>query len=94
LLYHNIKNKLASETMWLLNLLNELGFPLQAPPSLLYDNLRATHLSFNLVHHSQIKLIQINLYFICDLIQKGIINIKHVHTQDWLAVLPTKPLSR
>jgi hypothetical protein len=80
--------------MWLLSLLSELGFPLKAPPSLLYDNLNATHLSFNPVHHSRMKHIQIDLHFVRDLVQKGSLHVKHVHTQDQLADLLTKPLSR
>ena len=58
----------ASETMWLLRLLHELGFPLKATPLLLCDNLGATHLSFNPVQHSRIKHIQIDLHFVCDLV--------------------------
>jgi hypothetical protein len=49
-----------------LALLHELGFPLKVPPSLLCDNLGATHLSFNLVHHSRMKHIQIDLHFVRD----------------------------
>jgi len=80
--------------MWLLSLFDELGFPLKAPPSLLCDNLRATHLNFNSVHHSRMKHIQIDLHFVHDLVQKGSIHVKHVHTQDQLTDLLTKPLSR
>jgi hypothetical protein len=68
--------------MCLLSLFNELGFPLKAPPSLLCHNLSATHLSFNPVHHSRMKYIQIDIHFVRDLVQKGTINVKHVHTQD------------
>ncbi|KAF5473124.1 hypothetical protein F2P56_009762 [Juglans regia] len=57
-----------SETMWLLGLLNELGFSLKDPPSMLCDNLGATHLSFNPVYHSRIKHIQIDLHFVRDLV--------------------------
>ena len=56
----------ASETMWLLALLQELGFSLKLPPSLLCDNLGATHLSFNPVQHSRMKHIQIDLHFVRD----------------------------
>jgi hypothetical protein len=91
--YRSLANA-ASETMWLLSLLSELGFPLKAPPSLLCDNLGATHLSFNPVHHSRMKHIQIDLHFVRDLVQKGSLHVKHVHTQDQLADLLTKPLSR
>uniref|UniRef100_A0A2N9H7X1 Reverse transcriptase Ty1/copia-type domain-containing protein n=1 Tax=Fagus sylvatica TaxID=28930 RepID=A0A2N9H7X1_FAGSY len=84
----------ASETMWLQNLLKELGFPLKTAPQLLYDNLGATHLSFNPVNHSRMKHIQIDLHFVRDLVQQGCLQVRHVHTQDQLADLLTKPLSR
>jgi hypothetical protein len=84
----------ASETLWLLALFHELGFPLTVPPSLLCDNLGATHLSFNPVQHSRMKHIQIDLHFVRDQVQKGILHVRHVHTQDQLADLLTKPLSR
>ena len=45
----------ASETSWLLSLFKELGLPLSGQPKLLYDNLGATHLSFNPVLHSRMK---------------------------------------
>uniref|UniRef100_A0A2N9G8T7 Reverse transcriptase Ty1/copia-type domain-containing protein n=1 Tax=Fagus sylvatica TaxID=28930 RepID=A0A2N9G8T7_FAGSY len=50
--YRTLANA-ASETVWIHYLLQELGFKLQSPPSLLCDNLGATHLSFNHVHHSR-----------------------------------------
>ena len=40
------------------------------------------------------KYIQINLHFVRDLVQKGSLQVRHVHTQDQLADLLTKPLSR
>ncbi|KAL6328440.1 hypothetical protein AAG906_038315 [Vitis piasezkii] len=68
----------ALETMWLLALLQEL----------------ATHLSFNPVQHSRMKHIQIDLHFVRDQVQKGALKVSYVHTQDQLADLLTKPLSR
>jgi len=91
--YRSLANA-ALETMWLLSLLSELGFPLKTPPSLLCDNLGATHLSFNPVHHSRMKHIQIDLHFVRDLVQQGSLHVKHVHTQNQLANLLTKLLSR
>ena len=84
----------ASKTVWIHSLLQELGFKLQSPPSPLCDNLGATHLSFNLVHHSRMKHIQIDLHFVRDLVQRGALQVRHVHTQDQLADLLTKPLLR
>jgi len=40
------------------------------------------------------KHIQIDLHFVRDLVQKGSLQVHHVHTQDQLADLLTKPLSR
>jgi hypothetical protein len=40
------------------------------------------------------KLIQIDLHFVRDQFQKGTLKMSHVHTQDQLATLLTKPLSR
>jgi hypothetical protein len=70
----------------------ELGFLLKAPPLLLCNNLGATHLSFNPVQHSRIKHIQIDLHFVRDLVQRGNLHVRHVHTQDQLADLLTKLL--
>lgn len=84
----------AAETMWLLSLFKELGLSVKAPPSLLCDNLGATHLSFNPVQHSRMKHIQIDLHFVRDLVQRNLLKVCHVHTQDQLADLMTKALSK
>jgi hypothetical protein len=84
----------ASETLWLIALFAELGHYTSAPPQLLCDNLGATHLSFNPVQHSRMKHIQIDLHFVHDIVQKGTLHVHHVNTQDQLADLLTKPISR
>ena len=80
--------------MWLSTLFKELAFPVKESPQLLCDNLGATHLSFNPVNHSLMKHIQIDFHFVRDLMQKGSIQARHVHTQDQLTDLLTKPLSK
>ena len=40
------------------------------------------------------KHIQIDLHFVRDLVHHGAIRVHHVHTQDQLADLLTKPLSK
>ena len=84
----------ASETMWLSTFLEELAFLVTESPQLLCDNLGATHLSFNPINHSRMKHIQIDLHFVRGLVHKGSLQVKHVHTQDQIADLLTKPLSR
>lgn len=82
------------ETVWLLSLFKELGLQVPSSPKVLCDYLDATHLSFNLVNHSQIKHVQINLHLVRDLVQRGVIAVQHAYTQDQLAILLTKPLSK
>lgn len=84
----------ASKTLWLLSLFKELGLPIYESPKLLHDNLDLRQLSFNLVQHSSIKHIQIDLHFVCDMVRCGILKVRHVNMQDQLADLLTKPLSR
>ena len=84
----------ASESMWILSLFTEIKFPLPQPPLLLCDNLGATNLSFNPVQHSRMKHIQIDLHFVRDLVQKNSLTVRHVHKNDQLADLLTKPLSK
>jgi hypothetical protein len=40
------------------------------------------------------KHIQVDLHFVHDLVQMGTLQVRHVRTQDQLADLLTKPLSR
>jgi len=40
------------------------------------------------------KHIQIDLHFVRDLVHRGAIHVRHVHTQNQLADLLTKPLSK
>jgi len=84
----------ASESMWILSLFTEIKFSLPQSPLLLCDNLGATNLSFNHVQHSRMNHIQINLHFVRDLVQKNFLTVRHVHTNDQLADLLTKPLSK
>ena len=84
----------ASETMWLSTLFKELAFPVKESPQLLCDNLGATHLSFNPINHSRMKHIQIDLHFVRDLVQNRSIQVCYVNTQDQLANMLTKLLSK
>ena len=83
-----------AESMWLLSLFQEMKFTLPRPPLLLCDNLSATQLSFNPVQHSRMKHIQIDIHFVQDLVEKFFLNVQHVHTNDQVTDLLTKPLSR
>lgn len=84
----------ASDIAWIKSLLDELGLTLHAPPLLLCDNVGATQLSLNHVLHSRMKHIVIDLHFVRDFVHRGQLRVAHVHTDDQLADLQTKPLAR
>ncbi|GKV48486.1 hypothetical protein SLEP1_g55297 [Rubroshorea leprosula] len=54
----------SSEMVWILDLLHELGIHPSTPPVLYCDNIGATYLSNNLVMHSCMKHIAIDLHFV------------------------------
>jgi hypothetical protein len=83
-----------SNIAWIKSLLDELGLPIRAPPLLLCDNVGATQLSLNLVLHSRMKQIAIDLHFVRDYVHRGQLRVAHVHTNDQPADLLTKPLVR
>jgi hypothetical protein len=84
----------AAEVCWLKSLLTELGIPCSSTPSILCDNLSATYLTQNPVHHTRMKHISIDVHFVRDLVQQGQMKVQHVITTDQLADCLTKPLSK
>jgi hypothetical protein len=67
-------------------------FPLKALTLLLCDKVGAIHLSFNHVQYSRMNNIQIDLYFTCGLVYCDTFYVCHVHTQNQIVHLLTKPL--
>ncbi|GKV49633.1 hypothetical protein SLEP1_g56374 [Rubroshorea leprosula] len=82
----------SSELVWVIHLLNELGIPVTDPPALYCDNVSATYLSSNPVLHSRMKHIAVDLHFVRDLVDKTILRVSHIASNDQLADGFTKPL--
>ncbi|XP_073261299.1 uncharacterized protein [Populus alba] len=82
-----------SDIAWIKYVLDELGLMLREPPLLLCDNVGATQLCLNPVLHSRMKHIAIDLHFVHDFVHRGNLRVAHVHTDDQLADLLTKPLA-
>lgn len=83
----------ASELMWLKTLFCELRIPLSQPPVLWCDNLSTVHLSINIVMHSRTKHVEIDIYFVRDLVICGKIRVQHLPSSAQIADILTKPLS-
>lgn len=75
----------AVEVCWIFQLFQELGVSFPTPPSLLWDNLKATRLTLHPIMHSLMKHIALNLHFVRDLFEKGIFSVAYVNTLDQLA---------
>ncbi|GKV22963.1 hypothetical protein SLEP1_g32763 [Rubroshorea leprosula] len=54
----------SSEVIWVCNILRELGHPISSSPAIYCDHIGATHLSSNLVMHTRMKHIAIDLHFV------------------------------
>lgn len=64
-------------------------------PTLLYgDNLSAQHLAKNPVHHARTKHIDIRYHFVRDVVDRGDIKLEYVSTNEMIADVLTKNLSK
>jgi len=59
------------ETIWIRKLLYDLGIVIPDPVSLYYDNISATYMSANLIHHDCSKHIAIDYHFVHERVSAG-----------------------
>ncbi|GJR53906.1 ribonuclease H-like domain-containing protein [Tanacetum coccineum] len=81
-----------AKTCWLRNLLRELHTPLSSATLVYCDNVSAVYLSSNLVQHQQTKHIEIDIYFVRDLVAVGEVRVLHVPSRYQFAYIFTKGL--
>ncbi|KAA0052371.1 putative mitochondrial protein [Cucumis melo var. makuwa] len=84
---------LATEMVWIRSLLNDLYIDLPFPPILCCDNLSAVHFSANPILHSKTKHVELDIYFVRDLIRKEKLFVRHLPATEQIADILTKPLS-
>jgi len=82
-----------AQTLWMKQQLSDFGLNLSKIP-LLCDNTSAINLTKNPVQHSRTKHIEIRHHFIRDHVTNGDCEIQFVSTENQLANLFTKPLSK
>ena len=80
-----------AQLLWMTQTLIDYGIYVKHVP-LLYDNESAIKIGHNPVQHSRTKHIEVRHHFIRDHVAKGDIDLKHVHTEEQLADIFTKPL--
>jgi hypothetical protein len=82
------------EAIWLRKLLAGL-FDLEMEATMiLCDNQSCIKMTENPVFHDKTKHIEIQYHYICDMVQKGVVKLQYVGTDEQVADVLTKPLSR
>ncbi|GJU27390.1 putative RNA-directed DNA polymerase, eukaryota, reverse transcriptase zinc-binding domain protein [Tanacetum coccineum] len=89
--YRGVANAV-DETCWLRNLLRELHTPLFSATLVYCDNVSAVYLSYNPVHHQRTKHIEIDIYFVRDLVAVGQVRVLYVPSRYQYAYIFTKGL--
>ena len=82
-----------TEILWLRKLLYELDFPPTGACKLFCDNKEAIDISENTVQHDRTKQVEVDRHFIKEKLEKEIISIPHVRSEDQLADILTKAVS-
>jgi hypothetical protein len=82
------------EGVHLRQLLGDLGYRLDEPTTIYEDNMGCIALSNNPVFHKRTKHIDIRYHFVRERVESGVIEIKYLPTNQQLADIFTKPLSK
>ncbi|GJT12726.1 ribonuclease H-like domain-containing protein, partial [Tanacetum coccineum] len=75
--YRGVVNVVA-ETAWLRNLLRELHSPLSTATFIYCDNVSVVYMSANPVQHQRTKHIEINIYFVRDMVTTRQVRVPHM----------------
>lgn len=86
--------ELVQEVLWLSGLYQELGIQLSTPILINEDNQSCIAYSKNDVNHGRAKHIDIKYHFVKDLIKEGKIKLQYIESNDNIADIFTKALSK
>ncbi|GJZ50801.1 putative RNA-directed DNA polymerase [Tanacetum coccineum] len=80
------------EAIWLKGLVGDLG--MQQDQTVVHcDSQSAIHLSRNQVYHERTKHIDVRYHFIREVISKGVVHVRKIHTTNNLVDMLTKPVT-
>nr|GEW92885.1 ribonuclease H-like domain-containing protein [Tanacetum cinerariifolium] len=89
--YRGVANDVA-KICWLRNLLRDLYAPLSSTTLVYCDNVSAVYLTYNSVQHQCTKHLEIDIYFVRDLVVARQVQVLHVLSRYQYAVIFTKGL--
>ncbi|KAB2615774.1 hypothetical protein D8674_022362 [Pyrus ussuriensis x Pyrus communis] len=84
----------AAEVTWICKVLKDFGFPLSHKPTIWCDNISTLSLASNPVFHARTKHIEIDYHYIRELVLANLVEVKYVCSQDQIADIHTKALSK
>ncbi|CAL9026148.1 unnamed protein product, partial [Prunus brigantina] len=85
---------IATELSWIAKLFANIGYRLPSLPVLWCDNISAISLSNNPVFHSRTKHFELDFHYIREQVLNQKLNVKYVCSQDEIADIHTKSLSK
>jgi hypothetical protein len=81
------------EVIWMRQLLGKLGFPVTGPLPLLLDNQSAIQVGKNPEHHGRMKHLDLQFFWLHNIVTSGKIALHYIPTADMAADLLTKSLA-
>lgn len=84
----------AQTSVWLRRLLSDLGFVQESPVKIYEDNQGCIAMAKNPVNHERTKHIDIKYHFVRELVTRGVIEISYLETEEMLADILTKGMTR
>ncbi|WVY93107.1 hypothetical protein V8G54_032195 [Vigna mungo] len=78
------------EALWLKLLLEDLGYPLRQPIQLYCDNKAACDIAHNPIQHDHTKHVEVDRFFIKEKLERKILELPKIRTEDQLADILTK----
>lgn len=82
------------ELMWVMNLLDSIGVVVKKPVTVHEDNQSCISVTVEPRKHKRMKHIEIQHFFVRELIERGRVQLKYLQTDDQVADLMTKGLSQ
>ncbi|KAM0055871.1 putative RNA-directed DNA polymerase [Helianthus debilis subsp. tardiflorus] len=82
-----------AEVLWIQKLLTEIGFPQTKTSMIMCDNEAAIQISENPVQHDRTKHVEVDMHFIKEKLEAGIIKLPFVRSEDQLADILTKAVN-
>jgi hypothetical protein len=83
-----------AEVMWVQSILHELRIACSRSARLWCDNMGAKYLASNPIFHGRMKHIKVDYHFVRDRVQKELLEVRFISTDDQVADGFTKALSQ